>query len=78
MHGNVYEWCQDNWHENYEGAPSDGIAWEDESSSIRVLRGGSWYYSAQYCRSAYRIIGNPGLRIYDIWLPPGVRPVVSW
>jgi formylglycine-generating enzyme required for sulfatase activity len=44
MHGNVWEWCQDTWHENYNGAPTDGSAWVDENANqnIRILRGGSW------------------------------------
>ena len=56
--GNVYEWCQDHWHENYEGAPTDGSAWiEGGNSKRRVVRGGSWYdFNPRYCRSAYRYI----------------------
>jgi formylglycine-generating enzyme required for sulfatase activity len=55
MHGNVYEWCQDHWHGNYEGAPTDGNAWlsEDEGAP-RIRRGGSWDYNPRVCRSAYR------------------------
>ena len=41
-------------HDNYEGAPSDGSAWEDGSSSIRVIRGGCWFRNARFCRSADR------------------------
>lgn len=55
MHGNVWEWCQDHWHDSYEGAPIDGSAWltnDDEAS--RILRGGSWFYDPVYCRSARR------------------------
>lgn len=54
MHGNVWEWCQDRWHENYEGAPPDGSARESSENEARVLRGGSWNYYAVYCRSALR------------------------
>lgn len=54
MHGNVCEWVQDRWHSNYNGAPSDGSAWEDGDSSDRVLRGGSWSDLARICRSANR------------------------
>jgi formylglycine-generating enzyme required for sulfatase activity len=63
MHGNVWEWCQDHWHSNYEGAPDNGSAWltEDESSG-RVLRGGSWFNGSWYCRSAYRDFSDPGYR----------------
>ena len=46
MHGNVWEWVEDDWHENYRGAPTDGSAWKglETSSDLRlcVLRGGSW------------------------------------
>ena len=55
MHGNVLEWCQDHWHENYNGAPSDGRAWiSSDESEDRVCRGGSWDYDPRGCRSAYR------------------------
>lgn len=55
MHGNVWEWCQDHWHENYEGAPTDESAWEtNDISESRLLRGGSWGYDPVYCRSANR------------------------
>ncbi len=55
MSGNVYEWCADKWHSNYEGAPTDGSVWSDGTlSTPHVLRGGSWYSVAGYCRSAYR------------------------
>ena len=55
MHGNVWEWCLDHWHENYEGAPTDGSAWlTDEESAYRLLRGGSWYIIPANCRSAVR------------------------
>jgi len=56
MSGNVWEWCEDDWHDDYEGAPKDGTAWVDrpERGSYRVLRGGSWLNTAQDCRSAYR------------------------
>jgi formylglycine-generating enzyme required for sulfatase activity len=58
MHGNVWEWCEDDWHNSYNGAPTDGSAWIENDnrsqSSEKVLRGGSWYFSPQYCRSACR------------------------
>ena len=44
VHGNVWEWVQDCWHGNYEGAPSDGSAWASGDCSVRVLRGGAWNY----------------------------------
>jgi formylglycine-generating enzyme required for sulfatase activity len=56
MHGNVWEWCQDLWHENYRGAPSDGGAWvSGKNNNFRVLRGGSWYDVARSCRCAERL-----------------------
>ena len=54
MHGNVWEWCQDIWHDNYNGAPTDGSAWETSGSDHRVRRGGSWHDLAVRCRSAFR------------------------
>ncbi|MEH6438248.1 formylglycine-generating enzyme family protein, partial [Massilia sp. DD77] len=55
MHGNVWEWVQDVVHENYEGAPVDGSAWElGGDQARRILRGGSWLYNPRYLRSALR------------------------
>jgi formylglycine-generating enzyme required for sulfatase activity len=53
MHGNVCEWCQDAWHDRYEGAPSDGTAWKS-GEYLRVLRGGSWSTGPSRCRAAHR------------------------
>ena len=59
MHGNVWEWCQDTWHENYIGAPTDGSArYDKQKSSDRVRRGGSWASPPGNCRSAYRLNNN--------------------
>ncbi len=64
MHGNVLEWCQDHWHDSYEGAPTDGSAWiEGGNSERRILRGGAWNVNPRYCRSAYRLNGEPRLGI---------------
>ena len=54
MHGNVWEWCEDTWNDNYEGAPSDGSAWIKGESDYKVLRGGAWNNIPYYCRSASR------------------------
>ncbi len=60
MHGNVWEWCQDTWHSNYNGAPTDGSAWIDNKNRSRLLRGGSWVANSWVCRSAGRDSYNPG------------------
>jgi formylglycine-generating enzyme required for sulfatase activity len=55
MHGNVWEWVQDVVHDNYEGAPPDGRAWEEGGDQVRrILRGGCWLYNPRYLRSALR------------------------
>jgi len=58
MHGNVWEWCQDESHENYKGAPIDGSAWQVMSNATgnrsRILRGGAWNSNPGNCRSAFR------------------------
>ncbi|MBL7804092.1 MAG: SUMF1/EgtB/PvdO family nonheme iron enzyme [Saprospiraceae bacterium] len=54
MSGNVWEWCEDVYHETYEGAPSDGSAWLIPSGNVRVVRGGSYRSAPLYCRAAYR------------------------
>jgi formylglycine-generating enzyme required for sulfatase activity len=77
LHGNVWEWCMDDWHDNYENAPSDGSAWldnnqeenldaenslesteKDENNPYSVMRGGSWGYIPNFCRSAIRNFFN--------------------
>lgn len=55
MQGNVWEWCQDIYQRDYNGAPTNGIAWEQETNDRRVLRGGSWAYSKDYCRCSNRV-----------------------
>lgn len=55
MHGNVWEWCEDVWHDSYQKAPTDGSAWLDDGDSCRrVLRGGTYNAPEDHCRSAYR------------------------
>jgi formylglycine-generating enzyme required for sulfatase activity len=70
MHGNVWEWCEDVWHENYNGAPVDGSAWlTGGDKDRRALRGGSWNSDGNDCRSANRYrnyagsSGNGGFRV---------------
>ena len=54
MHGNVWEWCQDDYKNDYINAPTDGSALTSPSRSAKLLRGGSWYVNPGICRSAYR------------------------
>jgi formylglycine-generating enzyme required for sulfatase activity len=55
VHGNVWEWCDDTWHENYNGAPTDGSPWVTANTYLgRVVRGGSWLSSPGVVRSAQR------------------------
>ena len=63
MHGNVWEWVEDCWHANYEGAPTDGSAWTNGGDSAwRVLRGGSWYSYPQNLRSVCHDSNWPSFR----------------
>jgi formylglycine-generating enzyme required for sulfatase activity len=63
MIGNVWEWCEDDWHNDYRGAPTDGSAWIDAPrGGGRVLRGGSWATVTKLCRSASRFHYLPDRR----------------
>ena len=67
VHGNVREWVEDCWHENYQGAPQDGSAWViGGDCGSRVLRGGSWVSGPRYLRSAYRYWFVSGGRNVDV------------
>jgi formylglycine-generating enzyme required for sulfatase activity len=69
MHGNVWEWCQDFWHENYEDAPQDGSVWLTYlERDRRVNRGGSWFFNLGNCRSASRYSDAPNYRSYTLGL----------
>lgn len=57
-HGNVWEWCQDSIHGNYDNAPSDGSAWVDEEHGGRICRGGCWSSKLTECRSTSRLFAN--------------------
>jgi formylglycine-generating enzyme required for sulfatase activity len=79
MHGNVYEWCEDDLHHNYHensGVPTDGSAWIEQYSRSqlpKMLRGGSWLSYPQDCRSAFRNVYYPDRRNYLV----GFRIVCS-
>ena len=65
MHGNVWEWVQDCWHPNYNGAPSNGSAWQSECyGGSGVVRGGSNELGPRYLRSAYRKPYSSGSSLY--------------
>lgn len=64
MHGNVWEWLQDCWHENYEGAPTDGSAWTTGDGGLRVVRGGSWNSGVVSSRVANRLRIVSTCRLY--------------
>jgi formylglycine-generating enzyme required for sulfatase activity len=72
--GNVWSWTQDCYHENYNGAPMDGSAWEAGcDSSARVLRGGSWNYLTRLLRSACRGYGAHGNNVVGARLARTVK-----
>jgi formylglycine-generating enzyme required for sulfatase activity len=88
MHGNVREWCLDQWHKSYEGAPRDGSAWlevqegnDTDGDNRRLLRGGSWDLNPRYCRSAPRYLNLPdnaginvGVRVVCLPQGPSLNP----
>ena len=76
MHGNVWEWCRDSWDGNYlmSEAQTDPIGL---TGADRIYRGGSWSYSARYCRSAFRYYTDPGLPNDDLGLRVALVPVAS-
>ncbi len=62
VHGNVWEWVEDCWNGNYDGAPGDGSAKTTGECGSRVLRGSSWYNDPQYPRAAYRSSNGLSIR----------------
>ncbi len=69
MLGNVWEWTEDTYHNNYKGAPTNGSAWVQKTSGNdrsvgRIIRGGSWKYSSEFMRAAYRM-GNEEIKRYE-------------
>ena len=93
MSGNLWEWCEDDWHYSYTGAPATGSAWIDAPrGSYRVLRGGGWYGIARYCRSAdrstlwpdyrndyfgFRLVSSSRSRLADVYGRPRRAPVMT-
>lgn len=65
MHGNVWEWVDDCWHDSYDGAPSDGSSWTEKGNcAVRLLKGGGWNSEAFYTRS--RVRGSYGYDLNDV------------
>jgi formylglycine-generating enzyme required for sulfatase activity len=62
MHGNVWEWCQDWYGENYYSQRSEVDPKGPDTGTARVLRGGSWFNLPRICRSASRLRLTPGYR----------------
>ena len=68
MHGNVWEWCADHWHDSYNFAPDNHLPWlipGAPDDQWRLLRGGSWFYRPGKCRSACRDHLQPGIVDYS-------------
>jgi eukaryotic-like serine/threonine-protein kinase len=59
MHGTVWEWCADAWHNDYVGAPTDGSIWGGQAGTAHVLRGGCWHDPPNLSRSAARLRQMP-------------------
>ena len=90
MQGNVLEWCEDDYHENYKGAPNDVTAWlksqflnldnqsysqeNDDNKPNKVIRGGSWNYDPDVCRCAYRLNFNPRDDLNNVGFRVGSGP----
>jgi formylglycine-generating enzyme required for sulfatase activity len=73
MHGNVWEWCEDDWHDNYVDAPTDASAWLNPTNNRKIMRGGSWGDFSSSCRSAARDSYKPNY--HDLYI--GFRVVCA-
>jgi formylglycine-generating enzyme required for sulfatase activity len=81
MHGNVFEWCEDYWHDDYLGAPADGHAWlsgcDDDDQKYRLQRGGAWGNTYKSSRSAYRTMDKQSDRSFYVGFRLCGLPVLS-
>ena len=83
LHGNVWEWVSDCWHDSYRQAPSDGASWQaDCAEERRVLGGGGWDDGPDFARAAFRNRGSPddrisniGFRVARTLTPPTLTPL---
>ncbi|MBC7086061.1 MAG: formylglycine-generating enzyme family protein, partial [Methanomethylovorans sp.] len=66
MHGNVWEWCQNTYYENYADDLDYADNWEDITAFSPALRGGSWVNYPRKCRSAYRLTFHPNYGHYSL------------
>lgn len=74
IHGYLWEWCADVWHESYQGAPKDASVWtKDGTREKRVLRGGSWKDPAEKLTSSFRLGADKSLQDDAV----GLRCVLS-
>ena len=77
MSGNVYEWCLDDWHRSYNGAPSNGSRWGNGNGHYRVFRGGCWNLTAtKFCRVEIRNFNTPSYRDYMMGFRVVLAPVI--
>lgn len=74
MHGNVWEWVQDCYKPDYQGAPSDGSAVSSPDCKLRILRGGAWNYYPWALRSAYRYATPGDVRLNNVGLRVALTP----
>ncbi|SOB89459.1 formylglycine-generating enzyme required for sulfatase activity [Rhodobacter sp. JA431] len=75
MHGNVYEWCADDWSDDYSSPHSQAALINEPRSGRRVVRGGSWDFDPGNLRSAYRYRSGPVVRVYSLGFRPARTPL---